>query len=181
MPTANLAVSMITLPVVAFTMYFSPLIVTLTTVALEIVMLKTEPISYLSPTVMFTNASRLDTVNAPDPSYMIVFVPLVSMNTALTSYSPAANSLTGRLAVITPETFSNDTFCFRTSPPALVMTIVTLPVWFPATVTVIVLVSFTYTLGALTINSPVVLYTSNEVLFSLARYLPFSRYFAVTL
>ena len=85
-----------------------------------------------------------------------------------------------QLAVLMPEALVNVAFSII-SPLGPVTMMVTLPVWFPSNVTVIIFVSFTNPLGMLTVSSPAVPYTSNDVLFSFPRYLSFSRYLAVTL
>ena len=83
--------------------------------------------------------------------------------------------------MLTPSAYVNVAFCLITSPLAPVTMIVTSsPAWFASIVTLIWPCSFTATVSESTVNSPLVEYTSNEVLFSLCLYLSLVRYVAVT-
>ena len=80
-----------------------------------------------------------------------------------------------------PPACVNVAFCLITSPFTPVTMIVTSsPAWSPSIVTLILPVSFTATVIESTVNSPLVEYTSNEVLFSLCLYLSLVRYVALT-
>ena len=76
--------------------------------------------------------ANLYILKLPVPSWTVVFVPLISLNIAFTSYLPAANrsNSSSALLIVSPGVIV--AFCFTTTPEAFVIMNVISPSCLPA-------------------------------------------------